>query len=68
MKQVGHAFGLGHANYEGGEGGLMSDLVIDHKTATISECDVDGVYAANSWKFINSKINPVHPDRMFVSC
>lgn len=63
--ELGHAFGLGHANYEGN---LMADLVIEDKTTTISECEIDGVYAANSWKFIDPKQNPEHPDRMFVSC
>jgi hypothetical protein len=63
--ELGHSLGLGHANYEGS---LMADLVIEDKTATISQCEIDGFYAANSWKFINSKQNPEHPTRTFVSC
>jgi hypothetical protein len=46
----------------------MADLVIEDTTATISECEINGVYAANSWKFIDSKRNPEHTDRMFISC
>jgi matrixin len=63
--ELGHAFGLGHANYEES---IMADLVIEDATATISECEINGVYAANSWKFIDSKRNPERPDRMFISC
>jgi hypothetical protein len=46
----------------------MADLVIEDTTATISECEINGVYAANSWKFIDPKQNPEHPDSMFISC
>ena len=63
--ELGHASGLGHANYEGS---IMADLVIEDTTATVSECEINGVYAANSWKFIDSKRNPEHPDRTFISC
>ena len=45
-----------------------SAATIEEKTSTISECEIDGVYAANSWKFIDSKRNLEYPDRMFTSC
>jgi hypothetical protein len=63
--ELGHALGLGHTNYKES---LMADLVIEDKTHTISECEVNGVYAANSWKFIDSKQNPEHSEQVLVSC
>lgn len=63
--ELGHALGLGHSNKEGS---LMANLVIEDKTATISECEIDGVNTANSWKLKDSKQNPEHPQRMFVVC
>jgi len=63
--ELGHALGLGHSN---NEGSLMANLVIEDETATISECEIDGVYTANSWKLKDSKQNPEHPQRMFAVC
>ena len=63
--ELGHFFRLIRTNYEGS---LMANLVIEDKTATISECEIDGVYSANSWKFKDPKRNPEHPDRMYVLC
>jgi hypothetical protein len=46
----------------------LADLVIDDKTPTISDCEINCVYVANSWKFIDSKQKPGHSQQMFVSC
>jgi predicted Zn-dependent protease len=43
--EMGHALGLGHANFDGN---LMA-AQIDYGTETISECEISGVYEANSW-------------------
>jgi hypothetical protein len=63
--ELGHAFGLGHAN---NEQSLMANLVLEDKTATISECEVSGVVSANSWKFLQSKQKPEYPQRKFILC
>jgi Matrixin len=44
--EMGHALGLGHANFEGN---LMAER-ITAGTETISECEVKAVYVANNWK------------------
>jgi hypothetical protein len=33
----------------------MANLIIEDKMAIISECEIKGVYTANSWKFIDTK-------------
>ena len=43
--EMGHALGLGHANFDGN---LMA-AQIDYGTETISDCEISGVYEANSW-------------------
>ena len=44
--EMGHALGLGHANFDGN---LMAESVNDG-TDTISECEIKAVIEANYWK------------------
>ena len=44
--EMGHALGLGHANFDGN---LMADSVNDG-TDTISDCEIKAVVEANYWK------------------
>jgi predicted Zn-dependent protease len=44
--EMGHALGLGHANFDGN---LMAEMV-NYGTATVSECEINAVIEANYWK------------------
>jgi predicted Zn-dependent protease len=44
--EIGHALGLGHANFDGN---LMAEMV-NYGTATVSECEINAVIEANYWK------------------
>jgi len=52
--EVGHALGLGHANWDGD---LMSPLV-QPSPAPIPVCDINAVRQANSWKMVNNSRRP----------
>lgn len=52
--EVGHALGLGHANWDGD---LMSPLV-QPTPAPIPVCDVNAVRQANSWKMVENSRRP----------
>jgi hypothetical protein len=52
--EVGHALGLGHANWDGD---LMSPLV-QPTPAPIPLCDINAVRQANSWKMIDNGRRP----------
>ena len=52
--EVGHALGLGHANWDGD---LMSPLV-QPTPAPIPLCDINAVRQANSWKMVDNGRRP----------
>jgi predicted Zn-dependent protease len=57
--EMGHALGLGHANFDGN---LMAERVNDG-TDTISECEIKSVIEANYWKLgDNNRDNTYHSD------
>ena len=64
--EMGHALGLGHANFDGN---LMAAQINDG-TETISECEIEGVYEANSWYLENSGGNtgPTYPKDDSITC
>ena len=65
--EMGHALGLGHANFDGN---LMAEMV-NEGTATVSECEIYAVTAANQWKLgVNSDENaaPEYPEYDSITC
>ena len=66
---MGHALGLGHANFDGN---LMAALINDG-TEIISECEIKGVYEANSWYLKDndddsSNTIPTYPKDDSITC
>jgi matrixin len=65
--ETGHALGLGHANFDGN---LMAEMVNDG-TATVSECEIYAVTAANQWKLGANNDEyavPDYPQRDSITC
>ena len=62
--EMGHALGLGHANFEGN---LMTELVNDG-TGTIDECEIKSVYEANQWKLKDGSDSAYAPSKYDVEC
>jgi predicted Zn-dependent protease len=67
--EMGHALGLGHANFDGN---LMAALINDG-TKTISACEIKGVYEANSWYLKDndddgSNTIPAYPKDDSITC
>ena len=62
--EMGHALGLGHANFGGN---LMTELVNDG-TGTIDECEIKSVYEANQWKLKDGSDSAYAPSKYNVEC
>jgi matrixin len=65
--EMGHALGLGHANFDGN---LMAEMVNDG-TATVSECEINAVIKANHWKLGDNSdgdAKPRYPQDDGITC
>ena len=58
--EIGHALGLGHANFEGN---LMAAMV-NEGAGSISTCEFEGALQANYWKFIDKDNNTPLPPKI----
>jgi Matrixin len=64
MHEIGHALGIGHANFKGD---LMSPM-LNNEIGTISQCDVRAVLAANQWKLGAAGLTPEAPKVDQINC
>ena len=64
MHEIGHALGIGHANFIGD---IMAPA-INYEKVAISKCDVNAVLSANQWKFEGSSTSPQAPQVDHVEC
>ena len=64
MHEIGHALGVGHANFKGD---IMAPA-INYEKMVISSCDVNAVSSANQWKLANSGTAPQPPHLDHVNC
>ncbi len=64
MHEIGHALGIGHANFIGD---IMAPA-INYEKVAISRCDINAVSSANQWRLVDSGIVPQPPHLDHVNC
>jgi hypothetical protein len=64
MHEIGHALGIGHANFIGD---IMAPA-INYEKVAISRCDINAVSSANQWRLVDSGIAPQPPHLDNVNC
>jgi len=62
--EMGHALGLGHANF----GGNLMTVLVNDGTGTIDECEIKSVYEANQWKLKDGSDSAYTPSKYDVEC